>query len=70
MSVEVAVHLQDILRLLGWSERKFYAHRDELLECGVIFYRKQGRPPVRRICAFPSELRQWIRLKSRQRETI
>ena len=70
MSVETAVYLKDILKLLRWSERRFRRNREELLDAGVIFYRKEGRPRARRVYAFPSELRHWIKLKSRRREPI
>ena len=68
MWVETAVHLEDILRILGWSQSKFYRRRWELDDLGIIFYRYQGRPPVRRLCAFPSDLRAWIRAKAKKGE--
>lgn len=65
VDVEIAVYLPSILKILGWSREKYYRRHKELHELGVVFIRKQGRPPVRRICAFPSELKTYIRMKSR-----
>ena len=70
MSVESAVYLKDILAILGWSRRKFFRRREELIRCGAIFYRRQGRPPQKRICAFPSTLRIWAGLKGTKGEMI
>ncbi len=70
MPEEFAVYLDDILTILGWSRAKFFNKKKELDEAGAIFYRYEGRPPQRRICAFPSELRTWIRLKASKGEII
>jgi hypothetical protein len=59
--------------LIGWkaiaaifcvSERKMRYMRQELYESGVIFYMRKGRPPKKRVCAFPSRLKAWAALKS------
>lgn len=68
--VEVAVYRKDILKILGWSRNKFDRRRHELDEHGILFHRIQGRPPVRRLCAFPSDLRAWIRAKAKKGEPI
>lgn len=70
MSNEIAVYLDDILEILGWSRTKFFRKRMELLKSGAIFYRYQGRPPHKRILAFPSRLKNWTGLKSSQQEII
>jgi hypothetical protein len=70
MKYERAVHLKDILQILGWSRSKFFDHKEELENCGAVFIRYEGRPPTKRICAFPSELRSWIRLKASKREML
>jgi hypothetical protein len=67
---ESAVGLEGILTILGWSRTKFFSKRDALLSCGAIFYRNEGRPPVRRIRAFRSELLTWIRLNASQGHDI
>jgi len=68
--VETAVYLTDILRILGWSRRKFFMQREDLQSAGAIFYRKQGRPPRKRICAFPSRIIRWISIKSSKGEIL
>ena len=70
MPIETAVYLEDILSILGWSRRKFFRRREELVSCGAIFYRRQGRPPKKRICAFPSTLMIWAQLKATKGEMI
>jgi hypothetical protein len=67
---ESAVYLEDILTILGWSRAKFFNKREELKDAGAIFYRYEGRPPRLRLCAFPSEIRTWIRLKASKGEII
>jgi len=65
--------------LIGWkaiaslfnvSERKMRYKKQELCESGVIFYMRVGRPPKRRVCAFPSRLKAWSGLKSKYHEVI
>lgn len=68
--VEIAVHKEDILKILGWSYSKFRRYRGELLDAGVIFYRNEGRPPQQKLCAFPSLIKRWIGIKARQGEKI
>ena len=68
--VETAVRLDDILRILGWSKSKFYRRRIELINAGVIFYRYEGRPPKKRLYAFPGRVQNWIALKASKREII
>ena len=68
--VEIAIPLNDILIKLGWSRRKFFYKRPELEDAGVIFYRREGRPPVKRIYAFPSRIERWVSYKAAKREII
>jgi len=67
---EEAVYLEGILKTLGWSKAKFYYKKKELISSGVVFYRNQGRPPRRRLCAFPSKIKNWVSLKSTKGEMI
>ena len=74
---EVAVHLNQILEMLGWSRSKFYSKNkhgvkryEELASWGAIFYRYEGAPPKKRICAYPSVLKDWVSSKSRKGEII
>ena len=68
---EDAVYLPEILKILGWSRSKFNSFnretgkkwRVELLDDNAIFYQYEGRPPHRRIKAFPSTLREWVHWK-------
>ena len=68
--VEIAVPLSGILTKLGWSRRKFFHKRLELVDSGVIFYRREGRPPVKRIYAFPTRIERWVGLKASKGEMI
>ena len=68
--VEIAVYKDDILKILGWSYSKYKYRRQELVDSGVIFYRYEGIPPQKRLCAFPSKIRDWISLKSSKGEVV
>ena len=68
--IEKAVYLEGILKAFGWSRRKFFYRLKALLSDGVVFYRYEGKPPCRRLCAFPSEIRKWIKLKSSKGEIL
>lgn len=68
--VEIAVGIKDILRILGWSQRKFYYHKKELVELGLVFKRNEGRPPKKRTYAFPSRLQRYTAEKGRMGEPI
>ena len=74
---EVAVHLDQILEMLGWSRSKFYSKNkhgvkryEELASWGAIFYRYEGAPPQKRICAYPSLLKEWVFWKAKRGEII
>jgi len=54
-----------IAQMFGVTERTMQARRQELIEVGVIFYMNHGRPPRKRVCAFPSLLMRWVILKQR-----
>lgn len=49
---------------LGCCERTAKAKRDELSASGVIFYQRLGRPPQKRVCAWPGKIRAWTARKS------
>jgi len=68
--LEIPVPITDILKILGWSRAKFFRHRIELVNCGGIFYQREGRPPRRKIKAFPTRLRNWIALKTVKGEAV
>ena len=68
--VETAIHKEQIKTMLGWGERKFYRRRKELMDAGVVFHRYEGSPPKRRVCAFPSRIHKWIRIKTDKGEMI
>jgi len=70
MSEEIAVYFEDVLKILGYSRRKFFRKRKELIDAGAIFYRYEGRPPHKRILAFPSRLKNWTGLKTSQKEIL
>jgi hypothetical protein len=71
MSEEVAlIGWKAIARLFGISTRSMIKRRRELLECGAIFYMNHGRPPKKRVCAFPSLLFRWTILKSSKGKVI
>ena len=40
-------------------------HRQELLDCGVIFYRHEGRTRTLNVSAWPTMARRWITAKSK-----
>ena len=61
--VEEAIPRPDIIKMLGWCDRKFWKRRPELIKYGVIFYRYSGKPPKKRIYAFPSRIHKYIAIK-------
>jgi hypothetical protein len=61
---------KSLAELLGVSETKAFSLKDELAACGAIFYMTKGRPPQRRMCFWPSDIRKWTRLKGSKGETI
>ena len=65
-NVEIAVPLEDILKILGWSRSKFFQKAGELRDLGVIFYRKEPNFYKPRIRAFPSRIHRYIHEKSRR----
>ncbi len=70
MPEEIAVYLEDILRILGYKRAKFFRKRRELVDAGAIFYRCEGRRHQKRILAFPSRLKNWTGLKASQGEIL
>jgi len=53
-----------IAEMFNCSERKMRSHRNELKKSGAIFYMWMGRPPRKRVCAWPSRLQRWTALKT------
>ena len=42
------------------SKRKMQRYRQELIDYGAIFYRRDGRnPKAIKVCAYPSKLIEW-----------
>ena len=66
--VEEAVYLEDILKILGWSRRKFFRNKDDLVSVGAVFYRNEGRPPTKKICSYPSRLIDYVTSKAKKNE--
>jgi hypothetical protein len=53
-----------IAKMFGVHEKTMQNRRRELLQYGAIFYMRHGRPPKKRVCAFPSLLKVWTILRS------
>ena len=60
----------NIAAMFGVSVRKMISYREELQNGGFIFYRYEGKPPQKRVCAFPSSLKKWIAIKSAKGEVF
>lgn len=59
-----------IAKIFNCSERKMISLKAELCACGAIFYMNLGRPPRKRVCAFPSILKVWQIKKSSKGQMI
>lgn len=70
MSETVIIGWKAIAAMFGCSERKIRNYRHELTNLGVIFYMNLGRPPRKRVCAFPTTLKRWTALKALKGEII
>lgn len=70
MNEQAIIGWKKIAHMFNCSERKMQSLREELVYCGAIFYQKLGRPPRKRVCAFPSILKAWQIKKSSKREMI
>lgn len=71
MAEEIAIiGWKPIAEMFNCSERKMRNYKQELLDSGVIFFMNLGRPPRRRVLAFPSRLKKWAGRKGFQREVI
>ena len=57
-----------IAEMFNTSVRMMLYRKAELEACGAIFYMLKGNPRYHKrrkvVCAFPSQLRNWIRAKS------
>jgi len=59
-----------IARMFNISLRSMIKRRDEMLNSGAIFYMNLGKPPHKRVSAFPSVLKAWQIRKSAKGEMI
>jgi len=61
-----------IAEMFNTSVRMMLYRKAELEACGAIFYMLKGNPRKHQrrkvVCAFPSQLRNWIRLKASKGE--
>jgi len=57
---------ENIAKFFGVHRSTVLRRRQELQQCGAIFYMTTGSPPHRckRVYAFPSSLKAWIARKS------
>jgi len=60
----------NIGKFFGVSARTMQRRRKELVNAGVIFYKKVGKPPRKIVCAFPSMLKAWIARKTAKGELL
>ena len=60
--VEVAIGSKDIMRMLGWSKSKLFKRLPRMRELGVVFYKREGKPPRLTIKAFPSRIQRYTSL--------
>jgi hypothetical protein len=62
----------NIAKMFNTSVRVMMNRKAELESCGAIFYMLKGDPRKhqrrRVVCAFPSQLRNWIRVKASKGE--
>lgn len=70
MDEKLLIGWKEIAALFQVSDRKMKGYREELRAGGFIFYKYVGRPPQRRVCAFPSSLKKWIAIKSAKGEML
>lgn len=64
------VYLDGILEITGWSRAKFHRHRDDMHNCGAIYYdvEKDSRGlNRRRLKAFPHRIEQYLHARSRKK---
>lgn len=70
MTDRVLTGWKEIAEFMGWSERKAKMKKDELLQAGVIFYSRMGRPPRVNVQCFPSVIQDWTIKKSFKMEIL
>jgi hypothetical protein len=70
MDETALVGWREISKVFPCSERKVRSLKDELTSCGAIFYIRLGRPPRRRVAAFPSRIKKWIAIKASKGQVI
>lgn len=59
-----------ISQMFGKSVQSMIKRKKEFLESGVAFYSYYGRPPRKRICAFPSQLLRYTMVKGIRGDVI
>jgi|GEM_PF-2462609 len=67
---EAVIGWAKVALCLGCSESKARKMKKELIEAGVVFETRRGRPPQKRIAFFPSVLRRWTGVKARKGERV
>lgn len=71
MPVELLVGWKAIARLFGMPAKTFCRkHAAELQRAGFVFYKLEGRPAQRRVCAWVNRLQEWAAIKASKGETI
>ena len=68
--VETAIGSEDIMSMLGWCRSKYYSRVEELERLGVIFYKREGHPPRKKIKAFPSRVIKYAGLAGKRNTPI
>lgn len=56
---ELLIGWKEIAAFFKCSERKARSLKPLLHQSGTIFYMHLGKPPRKRVCAFPLRLRNW-----------
>ncbi len=56
--------------MTGMNMNKAIGYKKELLNAGAIYYQKKGRPPAPRMYFFPSLVKRFIGIKSRDEGMI
>jgi hypothetical protein len=64
----ILIGWDSIGRVFGKSGEAIRKRKPEFLQYNVIFFMRFGRPPRRRVCAFPSRLKKYVILKTQNGE--
>lgn len=75
--IEIAVEIDDILKITGWSRSQFYKFLPELRAAGVVFLQRKTvkckdgkRRMIKKTKAFPSRIQTWISIKASKGEIL